>query len=120
MEDWTAYIGEVQAYMGEMDSLDRTVLERLRQENTQETADYHSLYLLLAQMGSTEDPVGAREMTNWWGRNMLIFANVARLAEPGERVLVIYGSGHKHLLDYYVSNAPNLELVDSLDWLGEE
>ena len=42
---------------------------------------------------------------------------LARIAEPGERVLVIYGSGHKRLLDDFVDNAPNLSWVDPLPWL---
>jgi uncharacterized protein DUF5694 len=43
-----------------------------------------------------------------------------RIAEPGERVLVIYGSGHKALLDQFVDEAPNLVWVDPLDFLGTE
>ncbi len=117
LADWEAYIGEVQVYMADMDSPEHTILQRLIQENSAETADYHDLYLLLAQMGSTENPAGAREMTRWWGRNLEIFANVARIAEPGERVLVIYGSGHKRLLDDFVDNTPNLTWVDPLPWL---
>jgi len=117
LAEWEAYIGEVQTYMSAMDAPDRTILERMIQENTAETARFHDLYLLLAQMGSESNPAGAREMTNWWGRNLEIFANVARVAEPGERVLVIYGSGHKRLLDDFVDNAPNLVWVDPLPWL---
>lgn len=117
LAEWEAYIGEVQTYMSAMDAPNRTILERMIQENTAETARFHDLYLLLAQMGSESNPAGAREMTNWWGRNLEIFANVARVAEPGERVLVIYGSGHKRLLDDFVDNAPNLVWVDPLPWL---
>ena len=117
LADWEVYIAEVQAYMSAMDAPDRTILERLIQENTAETASFHDLYLLLAQMGSDTNPAGAREMTRWWGRNLEIFANVARIAEPGERVLVIYGSGHKRLLDEFVDGAPNLVRVDPLPWL---
>jgi Family of unknown function (DUF5694) len=117
---WEQYIGEVQTYMSAMDSLDRSILERLITENSAETKEYHNLYLLLAQMGGIDDPAGAREMTRWWGRNLEIFANVARIAEPGERVLVLYGAGHKALLDQFVDEAPNLVWVDPLDYLGTE
>ncbi|WP_203292685.1 DUF5694 domain-containing protein [Maricaulis parjimensis] len=120
MADWETYIGEVQTYMSAMDSLDNTILDRLIQENSAETSQYHDLYLLLAQMGSQENSAGAREMTNWWGRNLEIFANVARIAEPGERVLVIYGSGHKRLLDDFVDSAPNLQWVDPRPYLEGE
>ena len=64
-----------------------------------------------------DDPIGAREMSAWWGRNMVIYARVAQLAEPGDRILVIYGSGHKFLLDQYIRQTPDLELIDPLDYL---
>ena len=70
--------------------------------NQQEIRDFHHLYLMLAQMGSAENPAGAEEMEAWWGRNLRIYANIARISEPGDRVLVIYGSGHKFLLDQFV------------------
>lgn len=57
---------------------------------------------------------GAQEMTAWWGRNLQIFAQIAWIAEPGERVLVIYGSGHKHLLDQFIGDSAELRLVDPL------
>lgn len=117
MAEWQSYIGEVQAHIAETDSLDKSVLERLVSGNSEEMQEMHNLYLLLAQMGGAEDPAGAREMTNWWGRNIHIFANVARIAEPGERVLVLYGSGHKALLDDYFQGAPNITWVDPLDYL---
>lgn len=119
MAGWERYIAEVSEYMDEIDSLDRTILDRLIQQNTDRTAAYHDLYLLLAQMGDTGNPSGAREMTRWWGRNLEIFANAARLAEPNERVLVIYGAGHKRLLDEFFLGAPNIQWVDPLDYLLE-
>ncbi|WP_291844385.1 DUF5694 domain-containing protein [Maricaulis sp.] len=117
MASWERYIAGVQAEMAARARLDHTILERLVAENSQPTRDMHDLYLLLAQTGDAGHPAGAREMTRWWGRNLEIFANIARLAEPGERVLVIYGSGHKALLDEFVDGAPNLVWVDALDYL---
>lgn len=117
MASWETYIAQVQSHLAETSSSDHTILTRMISENSQPVRDMHDLYLLLAQMGSLENPAGAREMTNWWGRNIHIFANVARLAEPGERVLVIYGSGHKALLDEFVDGAPNIVWVDALDYL---
>ena len=38
----------------------------------------------------------------------------------GERVLVIYGSGHKALLDAFVDGAPNIEWVEPLDYLAPD
>lgn len=119
MAEWESYIGDVQAYLAKTESLDRSILERMISQNSDDLREMHNLYLILAQMGGADNPAGAREMTNWWGRNLQIFANIARIAEPGERVLVVYGAGHKALLDDYFQGAPNITWVESLDYLLE-
>lgn len=108
-------IGQVEAFMGSIAGL--PVGERLAALNTAESQELHHLYLVLAQMGTVENPVGAYNMADWWGRNMVIFARIAQISQPGERVLVIYGSGHKFLLDQYVDQAPGFVSVNSLDYL---
>jgi hypothetical protein len=94
-----------------------SVRERLIVMNEPEAQTTHNIYMTMAQMGTREDPVGAREMGAWWTRNMIIFAQIAQIAEPGDRILVIYGQGHKFLLDQYFSQAEEFELVDPLDYL---
>lgn len=108
-------IGEVQAFFSRNN--DGTVRDRLLDANSTEALDMHRLYFSLAQMGTVEDPVGAHQMAAWWGRNMIIFARIAQIAQPGERVLVVYGSGHKYLLDQYFREAPGFTLIDPLDYL---
>ncbi|TGY89689.1 hypothetical protein E5163_00675 [Marinicauda algicola] len=108
-------IGEVQTLMAELTG--SPVIEQLRVHNDPAFQANHGFYLTLAQMGTVENPVGAFNMADWWGRNMVIFARIAQIAEPGERVLVIYGSGHKYLLDQYVREAPGFEAVDPLAYL---
>lgn len=117
MADWEAYIASVERHIERVSSLDLTVRERLVFQNTSDVRELHNLYLLLAQMGSVGNPAGAEQMEIWWGRNLRIYANIARIAEPGDRILVIYGSGHKALLDQFIDDAPNLIWVDSLPYL---
>lgn len=105
-------IGELMARIQDGD-----VLDRLKATNSPEVDDLHDGYFILAQAGSPQDPVGAREMGAWWERNLIIFSNIAYHSEPGDRVLVIYGSGHKHLLDRFFDRAPGFTLVDPLDYL---
>lgn len=93
------------------------VSERLRAANAPETAQLHAVYLTLAQMGSVEDPVGAHQMGKWWERNLVIFSRIAAHSEPGERILVIYGSGHTYLLEQFFGEAPGFDLVDPLSVL---
>lgn len=94
-----------------------SVRERLARMNTPEAQAPHAIYMTMAQMGARDNPVGAREMGNWWTRNMIIFAQIAQVSEPGDRVLVIYGQGHKFLLDQYFAQANEFELVDPLAYL---
>jgi hypothetical protein len=117
LAEFQAFVGQIQAMIAEQDANDLTVVERLRFHNSASVEEGHNLYLVLSQMGSVENPAGAREMEGWWGRNMRIFANISYIAEPGDRVLVIYGSGHKALLDRFIEDAPNLQRVEAADYL---
>tara|TARA_R110000868_G_scaffold222065_2_gene473971 strand:+ start:1098 stop:1916 length:819 start_codon:yes stop_codon:yes gene_type:complete len=117
LANFEAFMAPIQAYIESPDQAARPVLERLIESNSAEQIGYHDLYLLTAQMGSADNPVGAEQMQVWWGRNLHIFANIARISEPGDRVLVIYGSGHKFLLDQFVDSAPNLVWIDPLTYL---
>tara|TARA_R110002072_G_scaffold73953_7_gene175499 strand:- start:412 stop:1230 length:819 start_codon:yes stop_codon:yes gene_type:complete len=117
LAEFHAFMAPIQAQMESPDQAARPVLDRLIETNSAEMAGYHALYLLTARMGAADNPVGAEQMQVWWGRNLHIFANIARLAEPGERLLVVYGAGHKYLLDQFIDSAPGLELVDPLTYL---
>ena len=59
-----------------------------------------------------------RNVANWYARNLHIYANIARVAQPGERVLVIMGSGHRPLLRQFVAESPELELVPAERYLA--
>lgn len=113
--EFQAAIGEVQALMGELSDL--PIREQLLTHNDPDFQSQHNLYLTLARMGTVENPVGAYNMADWWGRNMIIFARIAQISQPGERVLVIYGSGHKYLLDQYFDQAKGFSVADPLTYL---
>ena len=52
-------------------------------------------YMLLNSVGATSGLFyGADSAANWWQRNLRMYALVQSHATPGERVLVIAGSGH--------------------------
>lgn len=116
-----ARLTELRAVMTALDAEQNcpnvTVTQRVRANNQPDFLALHNVYLTLAQLGSAADPVGAREMGQWWARNLQIFAQIARIAEPGDRVLVIYGSGHKFLFDQFFRDAVETEWVDVLDYL---
>lgn len=64
-------------------------------------------------IGRGADYPGADGLSGWWyNRNLRIFANIRRLIEPGDRVLVLIGAGHVPILRHAVQASPELKLVE--------
>lgn len=80
----------------------------------------HGLYMTFARVGAGDGYVGATLVARWYERNIRMFANLQRVAEPGERVLLIVGSGHAPILRELVSYDPEMILVETLDYLAED
>jgi len=59
-----------------------------------EFAANKALYVATNAIGAKDSYEGADAAASWWHRNFRMYANVQRAARPGERVLVIGGSGH--------------------------
>ena len=98
---------------------EETIGEILRQENARESLAWgHGKYVELARVGAGDTYVGADLLAKWYERNIRIFADVQRIAEPGDRILVIFGAGHAAILRELVASDPGLELVDATDYLG--
>jgi hypothetical protein len=82
---------------------------RIRTEN--------AFYRIALRIGSGKVQPGVDLDTAWYRRNFLICANLLQLAQPGDRIVVFYGSGHSFLLRQCVSETPGLELVEPNDFL---
>jgi hypothetical protein len=76
----------------------------------------HEIYLRFTQAAFDDFYIGIDWLANYWyRRNLIAFTNVKRLiSEPNERILVIYGGGHKYLLDQFFneSNQFNVHSVN--------
>ncbi|MGZ5444046.1 MAG: DUF5694 domain-containing protein [Thermoanaerobaculia bacterium] len=77
----------------------------------------HEVYVEMARIGSPEHPVGAEQTAVWYARNIRIFANLARMAKPGDRIVVIYGSGHTAILQQLIRDMPGMKVVEANDFL---
>ncbi|MBL8300376.1 MAG: hypothetical protein JNN30_18730 [Rhodanobacteraceae bacterium] len=78
----------------------KTLRALLRADNSP-ADDRHNkgFYLTLNDVGAKEKLFhGADMAARWWQRNFRMYANVQQAAQPGERVLVIAGSGHTAIL----------------------
>ncbi|HEU4883730.1 MAG TPA: DUF5694 domain-containing protein [Longimicrobium sp.] len=105
----------IQAIVAEMNArMATTPVGAILAEANSACADsMHGWYLVMATVGRDTAYTGAREVASWYTRNLHIFANIARVAQPGERVLVIMGSGHGTLLRQFVEESPDLDLVSA-------
>lgn len=65
----------------------------------------HIYYGLMA-FGDTESQPSAELNAYWYVRNAKMFAKAGLIAESGDRVLIIVGSGHKYWLDHFASTSP--------------
>ncbi|RKN60787.1 DUF5694 domain-containing protein [Paenibacillus ginsengarvi] len=82
----------------------KTIRELLLGSNNEENwRRDHESYMTIARVGDGKRNIGIDWLCNYWyRRNMIIYANMARITTPGDRILVIYGSGHMHLLAQFM------------------
>ncbi len=83
---------------------------------TRETA---SRYYLLARLASPTERVGANWVEYWYGRNLVIFNNIASHATAGDRILVIYGYGHGYILRRMAEDSAMFDVVDTAAFLED-
>ncbi|WP_265570472.1 DUF5694 domain-containing protein [Sphingomicrobium nitratireducens] len=86
--------------------------------NTAESAARaHAPYLMMMAAGDTEDQPGPELYAYWMMRNAKIFGKAMQVAEPGDRVLIVYGMGHSYWLRHFAAKMPGYRLVESTPWL---
>jgi hypothetical protein len=97
-----------------------TIGEILRAMNDpEELASGHAMYLEFARVGAGDGYVGADLLAKWYERNIRMFANLTAVIEPGDRVLVVVGSGHAPILRELVVADAGIVLADPLSYLPE-
>ena len=113
-EQWQNQLNAVQ------DSLHRhaTVGGYLRWLNSSDySAWIQEVRMRRLELGAGTTYVGLKPITSSYERDLRIFANLTRIVEPGDRILVIYGATHGYTLREFVRHHPDLRLVDARDYL---
>lgn len=121
----TAFVGRFQRTIAEVvQQLDRMQQEETIAANLRYMNDPANIlraqqpYADMATVGAgTGGYVGARMVGEWYQRNLRIFANLAAVAQPGDRVLLIIGMGHTPILRELVRSHPGMQLVEPLAYL---
>lgn len=95
-----------------------TVSQGLRYMNDpKRIVEGNSFYSTLLLYGAGSDQPGAALLTAWESRNNQICARLMQLAQPDDRIVVLYGSGHAFLLRRCVQDMPGFRLVEANDYL---
>ena len=79
----------------------------------------NSFYLDLLTYGAIDEQPGVAAVSSWYTRNFNICARLAQIAKPGDRILVIFGSGHAYLLRHCLGGLSNIKLVEPNDYLPQ-
>ena len=115
-----AALDEVKAEVAQITDLQAThsiaaVLASLnRPEKDEHAQAWH--YRVLAY-GDTDAQPGADLNAMWYLRNAKIFAKLMTVAKPGDRVLVVFGSGHNYWLRHFARMTPGFHNVDPVPYL---
>jgi hypothetical protein len=80
-------------------------------------SDHQNFYYALLSLGNEKEQPGAELNTAWYQRNAKIFAKLIQIAQPGDRILVVFGSGHAFWLRHFIQNTPGFQLVEPRDYL---
>ena len=80
-------------------------------------AEHDGFYYGLFNLSDDTDHAGAALNYGWYARNALIFSNIAQVARPGDRIVVLYGAGHAYWLRHFVEETPGFELEETMDYL---
>lgn len=81
------------------------------------TATDQAFYYEALELGDAEQQPGAELNAYWYMRNAKIFAKLQHVAVPGDRLLVIYGSGHNYWLRHFASTVAGYRNVDPVPYL---
>lgn len=97
-----------------------TIGTLLAQVNIEGTAfsGMDSYYGVLA-IGDKDNQAGADLNAMWYLRNAKIFGKLMQVAKPGDRVLVVYGSGHGFWLRHFAGLTPGYRNVNVLPYLAK-
>ncbi|MEM1053654.1 MAG: DUF5694 domain-containing protein, partial [Pseudomonadota bacterium] len=115
-----ALFAEVQAVTAEEQANlpNQTIAQSLRTHNdaVRINAFHDKVYYSLLKIGNGDDQPGAELNAFWYMRNAKMFAKVDMIAEPGDRVLLIAGSGHATWLRHFVERMPGYKLIEALPY----
>jgi hypothetical protein len=90
----------------------------LRHNDPKDEQESHGRgYYGMLAIGDADTQPGAELNAYWYMRNAKMFAKLGLIAEPGDRVLVLVGSGHNYWLRHFARETPGFVNVDPRPYL---
>jgi hypothetical protein len=74
-------------------------------------------YYNLLQFSNHASQPGAELNAYWYMRNAKIFSKLNLVAKPGDRIVVLFGSGHNYWLRHFAQQTPGYVLVEPSQYL---
>lgn len=121
--DLDAMQGPVVAYLSDLEARQRTetigalLADVNRPDHPFNGVGAQAFYYGFLRFGGGRDLPGAELNARWYERNAKIFAKLMQVARPGDRIVVIFGTGHNYWLRHFVETTPGFELVEPGDYL---
>lgn len=118
-----AQIADIMAMSAESEAVLKSgsIAAALREMNRPERAHRdNSFYRGALLFGDGDTQPGVAMLAAWQERNLKICAKLVQRAKPGDRVVVLFGSGHAFLLRQCVAEMPGYELIEANDYLPQE
>jgi hypothetical protein len=113
LDDAKAIVGQIEKLQAE-GSIAHVLAELNRPGRAGQDQGWY--YKVLAY-GDTDKQPGAELNAFWYMRNAKIFAKLMTVARPGDRVLIVYGSGHNYWLRHFAGVTPGFRNVDPTPYL---
>lgn len=110
MADFGSVIGEFEELQKS-----KSVPELLMFWNSGKIPD--DFYWDIITIGQGEKQTGAELAAYWFLRNAKIFNKLAQVTKPGDRVILVYGSGHAAWLNEIIEKTPGYVLEPTLPYL---
>lgn len=101
-------------------SAGQSIAVKLLDQNTDPALRLNAaFYFDLAKYDVAEDQPAAELQAYWFMRNAKIFSKIVDVTAPGDRVLVVYGVGHKYWLDTMARDTSGYVSVDPVPYLEQ-
>ncbi|WP_027956134.1 DUF5694 domain-containing protein [Halobacillus kuroshimensis] len=78
------------------------------------------VYMKLTRVGDRQHQIGVHWLKQWHHRDLAMAANILRTAGPGDRVLVLVGADHLHLVEQFLQESGDVVIQDVVPYLPEK